>query len=186
MQPSFDLRIRTMQKALEEVIIPAVDKTNSAAIEQANLVAGSLCLLNEQIDYAHWFAEVDIFSHRELLESLVAACEIELDESASKTLKNALAAAGSWNLPLSELEHHCQLLRNLICDLIETICASEKATLVNEVSAIVVAHSESQLSRERAYVSRTNFDVYPDTLKGIGEALAIFREKDYPTAVLEN
>ena len=57
MRPSFDLRLQTMMKAMTEVVLPAVDPDNSAAVEQANLVIGSLNLLTEQVEYAHWFAD---------------------------------------------------------------------------------------------------------------------------------
>ena len=45
MNPSIELRIKTMVRALTEIIIPAIDRDNSLAQEQAGLLIGHLHVL---------------------------------------------------------------------------------------------------------------------------------------------
>ena len=59
MVPTITARLRTMMKAMQEVVLPAVDPHHSIAQEQAKLVLGSLNLILQQIDFAHAFEVVE-------------------------------------------------------------------------------------------------------------------------------
>ena len=62
MQPDYNLRIRSMAKALAETIIPAIDSDNRSALEQAHIVLppcadpitcmGSGCVLAVPVEVA--------------------------------------------------------------------------------------------------------------------------------------
>lgn len=92
-----------MMKALAETIIPAIDATNRAAVEQARILVGSLELLRRQIEDA--FAAPDTGGGR-------------------------------------------------------------------RVQALVLTHGEAQIGRERAFVATAGFDVSPDNLPSIDEAIS--------------
>lgn len=172
MQPGFELRIRTMIKAMTDVVLPAVDPNNRAALDQARLVAGSLDMLIEQIDYAHWYEVADIKSLCALADELGALEALAGQARLRRCAQVAQTLAGRWDQPLSALRETCGELRSAIAEAIEAAFAQQDAPLRDAVERIVLQHSQAQIGRERAFVAKTRFDVYPDTLQALPQALA--------------
>ena len=117
MQPSIDLRLRAMIKAMKESIAPAIDPSNQTALEQAKVVAGSLDLIRQQIDYVHWFEAVDVLAHAALIEALTevdansVSATIQADAAAAKTLP------ARWQCSLATLRVATNALRESIAGL---------------------------------------------------------------------
>jgi hypothetical protein len=76
MQPEYDLRLRSMMKALADTIIPAIDSANRAAAEQAHIVLGSLELLRRQIDYAHCLELSDVRDMAGLIRAVIRETDL--------------------------------------------------------------------------------------------------------------
>lgn len=171
MKPSMELRIKTMIKAVREVVLPAIDGNNSSAIEQAKLVVGSLDLLSDQISYANWFAVSDIYSHIDLLSEILGVSGVSLDESQRATLLRARTIAGRWDCTLESIEMHATYIRDLVCEILDDIYAVQDELMSNIVTNVVVKHSASQISKERAFVAKTNFDVNRQSLMSLDEVM---------------
>jgi hypothetical protein len=73
--PSIDLRIRSMQRALTEVVIPALDPGDALAQEQARLVLGHLHALSTQHRHASRVEARESAALRELARELSAAAD---------------------------------------------------------------------------------------------------------------
>ena len=171
MQPSFDLRIRTMIKAMNEVVIPAVDSDNQAALDQARLVAASLDMLIEQIDYAHWFEIADIQLMNRMISALTEITPTETADLAKAVAVTAMQAASRHEVSLPEIREHTRLLRDRISDLIESVGMLNDPKKLAQANEIILKLSQPQLNRERAFFAKTGFDTSPETLKSIREAL---------------
>jgi hypothetical protein len=171
MQPGFDLRLRTMIKALSETVLPAVDPGNKAALEQTHIVIGSLELLREQIDYAHWYEVVDAKSMARLVESLAGTFADPTTAAAQTVAAETLATAARHDITLTALRDANRNLRDAISAIVEATFVQSDEALRNRVQRLVIDQSEQQITRERAFVARTKFDVFPDTLLGIEESL---------------
>jgi hypothetical protein len=171
MQPGFDLRLRAMAKALSEVVLPAIDPANRAAVEQAGIVLASLELVRQQVDFAHWYEAAELIS----LCGLARGIGEVVEPGAAANLR-AEAAAGlemsrRWDLSLTTLRDASAALRELICGAVENACERADASAQAAVRALVLKHSEEQLGRERAYVAGTRWDIFPDTLQTIEASL---------------
>lgn len=171
MQPSFDLRLRTMIKALSETVLPAIDSSNKAALEQTNIVIGSLELLREQVDFAHWFEVVDAKGMAAMVDTLVAITALPSAAKAREVAAQTLAVAERYDIRLSTLRDANRELRDVISTLIEEAFALDDEGVRKQVQQVVLERSEAQISRERAFVAGTHFDVFPDTLLSIEESL---------------
>ncbi|MFW2828714.1 hypothetical protein [Sphingomonas sp. ID0503] len=171
MQPSFDLRLRSVEKALTETILPAIDPAQSAAVEQLHLVIGSLRVLRDQSDYAHWFEVVEAREMGALARELIDRLPADADEvgGARDVIRAADECAARFDRPLSALREANRALRDALAALIRAALADPSAN--GKLRAQILAHSERQIARERAFVAATGFDCYPDTLRGIEEAL---------------
>lgn len=72
MNPSIDVRLDSMMRAIADFVLPELEK-NSAAAEQAALVLGHLQVLRGQIDCALAFEEYELDASAELAEELLDA-----------------------------------------------------------------------------------------------------------------
>jgi hypothetical protein len=162
-----------MIKAMKESIAPAIDPSNQTALEQAKVVAGSLDLIRQQIDYVHWFEAVDVLAHAALIDAFTevdansVSAAIRADAAAAKTLPVR------WQCSLATLRDANNGLREAIAQLTADFAACEDADVRFRVAGIIIRHEEDQLSRERAFVAPTGFDVFPESLLPLEEVLEI-------------
>ncbi len=92
MNPSIDVRLATMIRAMTDVIMPALDEAPGLASEQAQLVLGHLHVLREQVVYAGRFEELEYRAAVSMGEAFVAATRGDATTSpASRRLEAALA-----------------------------------------------------------------------------------------------
>lgn len=171
MQPGFDLRIRTMIKALSETVMPAVDPASKAAVEQLHIVIGSLELMREQIDYAHWYEVVDGRSLIALAERFAKEAGQPLGAEVDAAMAAVREAVTRHDLTLDEQREANRQLREAVCNAIEGVLGRSDPAAAQRLTATVLDFSEEQIGRERAYVAKTNFEVFPDTLKTIRDSL---------------
>ena len=73
MNPSVELRLRTMMRAMTEVILPAIDPTNSLAQEQARLLLGHLHALALHAAHEGTIDALEETADRALARALLAA-----------------------------------------------------------------------------------------------------------------
>jgi hypothetical protein len=176
MQPSLELRLRAMEKAMAEVVLPSIAADDSAAIEQASLVLGSLRMLRSQVDYVHCYEVLDARAHVQLIQALSDA----LGEQAAAPLAEAAAAAHASLAiindpvrPVYEVRQINAKLRALIAETVSALLKHDAAVVRQKVWDVVLVHSSEQILRERAWVAGTHFDMFPDTLRAIPEALGL-------------
>ena len=172
MQPSFESRITTMIKALSDTVRPAVDGADMAASEQLGIVIASLALLREQIDFGDWFEVAETRSLAALIRALAGLGSFPSAAGALVSATDALALAERHDRRLSTLRTANVGLRAAIHQLMEEAFAVTDAGGQAEVRRLVLAHSAAQVSRERAFVAGTNFDVFPHSLKSIEQCLS--------------
>ncbi|MBR9913011.1 MAG: hypothetical protein GYB33_21940 [Gammaproteobacteria bacterium] len=72
MTPSTQLRLQTMLRALAESITPAIDPTDSLALEQAGLLQGHIQALLEQQGQEHRIDQKEFDALRELAKFLLS------------------------------------------------------------------------------------------------------------------
>ena len=169
MQPTFDLRIRSMVKALTESVLPSLDPDNKAAIEQLNIVIGSLAVLKDQVDYVHWFEFVETSEMASLAAHIAGMLGGQSDDLAKRAAE-AAKRANEPASPLSERQSGNVDLREALVRLIEAGLASDTAT-AEAVRAAVMDHSERQIGRERAFIAGTKLEVFADNFVPIRESL---------------
>jgi hypothetical protein len=170
MQPGFDLRIRSMIKALSETVLPAVDPANKSAIEQLHITLGSLALLREQVDYAHAFEMADL---RDMTAILAALPELagSVSDQTRQVVAKAEALANGAPTSLTRLQDANCALRAAIAEEIAAAYLHLGDGAAARLERWLLQHGQGQISRERAFVAGTGFDVFPESLRTLGELL---------------
>ena len=171
MQPGFDLRLRTMMKALAEVVLPAIEGSNRMAQEQAKLVLGSLEVIRQQVDHAHWYEAAELVSLCNLAGDLAAVKGFDAGAGLDELRKAGGALVARWDVSLPELREASVRLRDAISEAVERAGAGNRADVSHAVSQLVMVHAEGQIGRERAFIAGTRWDTYPDTLRSIEDSL---------------
>lgn len=94
MQPTMDLRLKSMSRSLESVVLPAIDSENALAITQAHVIMAHIGVIRHLLDH---LPEYDRLEHRTelaLARHLAAAAEGgSAVEAAISAVRDRIAAA---------------------------------------------------------------------------------------------
>lgn len=171
MQPSIEMRLRTMMKALSEVVMPAIDPTNRMALEQAGVVLGSMDMLREQIDFAHWYETVDLKSLCRLAAEMGAVSGLKPHPALAVARDAARPLMSRSDVTLTTLRNAAVALREAISLCIEVAGEQNQPEVQKAIQRLVLDHSREQIGRERAYVAGTKWDGFPESLQTIQDSL---------------
>ena len=156
MNPSIELRIKTMIRALTEVIIPAVDPNNSLAQEQAGLLVGHLNVLLQHQERERIMFEVEHEALIRLAAALIEASSGGDDTlSATSRLKKLVG-----NADTDTLSH---AIESLVIDAGVDGSDAFKRTC----ETLVVQHARDETLRARVWFKAMGFDHDPDALPDI-------------------
>lgn len=161
MNPSTDLRIRSMMRSMTEVILPAIPAENSLATEQAQLLLGQLAVMLEQKGLEPAMVLREKRSLIDLADSL-----LEASDGGEKTAKAAKALLAIKDK--SSVEALSFAIEELL--LASGIDGSEAFKEASH--RLVLEHSSITNELNRAWYKGMNFDANPDSLPSIDELVA--------------
>lgn len=160
MNPSVELRIRSMMRALTEVVLPAVDPHNALAQEQARLLLGHLhALALHHRDESTLDALSDA-----ALETLARAL---LGDSVGGAHTQAAAHAVRQALPAAD----ARALSRAVEELIVAAGIDGDADFQASSAALVLTHARTETWRGRTWFKAMNFDARPEQLPSIEHLL---------------
>jgi hypothetical protein len=177
MQTRPDLQIKSILKAMNDVVLPAVDPDNKLAQEQVRLCMGLLGLMARQLPLQFRFdcdelARLTAFSAelRRVAGGGVQTREAlaNLDEATGKAsglLERARVA------PV-EIEQAVRAMREATGALISSVFRDGDANAQDRVQKATLAMSREQLLRERAWVITQGWEPDPKAVPPIEELLA--------------
>lgn len=161
MNPSPQVRLDSMMKALTDVILPAIPAVSELAVEQAQLLLGHLAILRSQIDFLGEFEDTELRAARTLANALCAVAEGSRCTEAAAADLARLGANGTLDETLMALE-------SLILAAAEDGTPEFKAQL----RRLVIRHGRIMADLNRSAFAGTQFEVAPDSLPSLPEALA--------------
>lgn len=170
------LQIQVMIKAMDQVVVPAIDPGNKIAQEQAGLVLEALRVLQDRLPIWRRYVcdELDrlVCAVAEIREcggiGQSDALQVLMDASANGKILLASPIADA-----SEIEDAAITLRNAIGQLMSENDTPENPVHRSELGKIVLRVSGTQLARERAWLSGFGFESDPSKIAPIEEQLGI-------------
>ena len=161
MNPSLALRLGSMAKAMEDVIIPALRNEDGIALEQAGIVLAHLRMAAEQEPYADAYEQLCLND----VESVVLA--LVKDASAAFRCLPAFALLES-KLSASDEGRYAALAGEL-----ETLVRQAHETGIFSFSSpelkLILQFSQRQADRDRAWFATAGFDWNRETLPSLPE-----------------
>ncbi|MBI2799284.1 MAG: hypothetical protein HYX63_03190 [Gammaproteobacteria bacterium] len=163
MNPSIDLRLRSMMRAITEVIMPAVDPQNSLAQEQIRLLLGHLHALSLQVTHAPRLAAIELNELQQLARELLTHAVGGPATQRAAARVTALVGGSDH----AALAHAVEAL---------LIASGEDggAEFKNDAETRVLAFSRAEVLRGRAWFKAMGFDTNPERLPDIPTLLAAY------------
>lgn len=145
--------LRSAARAMEEVVLPAIDAHHPLAREQAGLVLRFLQLFEQRVDYAYQRNRLELRNACDLARSLMQP-PFDVSAAISRQLADALATGeallGNASARPSQLQHTATQIAGLVTALIRTLDAVQPA-LAGEVEQRVLDHAGPWLAAQRAW-----------------------------------
>jgi hypothetical protein len=157
------VRIRSLIRAMQDVIIPSIAPDAQLAIEQAHLVCRHLELMLTQADYAYRLQHAELAHFASMLRDLVACLPDEARVSADAAEVEELLRRAN---PIAHLAvPDGGTLSGLTKEVREAVdqtlrrALSEGGTVGGRASRLVLDYAQRQILRERVAVKTTGFDL---------------------------
>lgn len=178
MVPDTCLRLRTVLKALDDIITPALPGEAGFAHEQLALIKKSVQLVIDQIPQEYAFMVRDAQDHL----ALAGGISLHLTPgSAWHTRITGSSAQVQNHLPatvpdVGALEQELRTLKQDLEDAVNELCHSLQGAELAAIEQLVLDHSANRIVMERAWTIGTGFETDPAAIPPIAELLG----KAYP------
>jgi hypothetical protein len=164
-----DNALRAAIKALSEVVAPAVDPTDSQAVQQLRLVIDSLDFLRQRLEYLHDRERFDVRHH-------LAVASAVVEDADADALRDAIASAeGVYGRPearTAELRAASAALaaelRNLVRDV-----ADADPSVRSRVERRILGGTRERIEADRAWHAPQGFDPDPGSTQPLEAALGL-------------
>lgn len=178
-----ELQLESMMKAMEDIVLPAVDPDNRLAQEQARLVIATLRLVAQRGPLAWHFERDELARYVALAKQLDERANAGdakdgavLDDLRAATRHGADVLDRARAAP-AELEQASYVLRARVGALVEWARENADGDQYAQVARAVLDNAEVELERERALVIDIGFEPDPEDLpRPIAEQLGLGRE----------
>ncbi len=172
MVPDASLRLKTVLKALDDVIGPALPDDAVLAQEQLSLARRSIELAIEQIPLELAYIVTDARDDRELARALLPMLD-PADPEAGELERSVAASEAALPADPPDIRRIREGWRGLKVALENAVTRLGKgrdAQARSDLARTVLAYSERRNIRERAWVAATGFDPAPDKLPNLEQA----------------
>ena len=173
MVPDTCLRLRTVLKALDDIVTPALPSDAGFAHEQLGMIKKSLQLAIDQIPHEYAFMVQDARDHLALAGQLSpyiapgSALQLRLGESFREL--EATLPAFRPNIPV--LEQSLRALKQDVEDIVNELCRDRQAEELGAIERLVLDHSARRVMMERAWTIATGFETDPSAIPPIADLL---------------
>lgn len=177
MLPDMSLRLQTMVRAMQDVIVPAISKNDALAREQAFIVLGSLNIIAEQVSLVVDATIVEIIATTKLLEDLAdigecgSAVRQAIKESRSVAAEGTAIAALSFPAQ-ARLKALLKELRERADAIVEAAMTDGSKEVRLTTQEAVLAYAGPQILRWRSANRTAGFEADPDSIPPLGNLLA--------------
>ena len=170
MMPSIELRLKTMAKAMQEVILPAIAPGNDLAREQAQLLIAHLALIGQHWQHADAYDALALDAVKDLAERLVKSAEGgEQTTSAAAALARCLESCLDAE---TDAATQRAAIAAAIDHLVNVSGLDGNTRFRDTLFKAIVAHGALQAWRDRVWFAGSGMDPESANLVSIEQMLA--------------
>jgi len=172
------LRLKSMEKAMADVIIPALEGSNALAVEQAYFVLFHIRLIATQFDKDLHFKLAELREiatcARELIEAFPPSTTGAAGAAVARTreLLGSSATARSLQVPSrgEVIAMICEL-KGAVDVLLRSALAGTDRALAGAATQITIRYSERDVTRRRVWVKDAGYDLEAASLPSLEQVL---------------
>jgi len=177
MQLRTDVQLKSMSKAMLDVVIPAIDPSNSLAVEQAQLVLGMLRLMQHQAPLQYQFDRDELARSVALMSKLHSLSSQDASLATLRCqfqtqLNDANVALEGSRIDPAELCDTVRDCRYMIGAMVREAGQTAAPETTLRIEQAVLEYSKQQLLRDRALVVLQGWEPEPDAVPSIESLLA--------------
>lgn len=177
MQMRPQLQIKSMIKAMSDVVLPAIDADNKLAQEQGRLVIGMLSLLAKQLPLQFQFDRDELLRLIALAETLYTLAKGGPQVSACVEKMSAAVSAARLALRQSEsgpngIETALRGLKETTSMVVRAAYIDGNGAAIEKIQEAVLSSSKEQLLRDRAWVLMQGWEPDPEAIPKIESLIA--------------
>jgi len=171
--PDTCLRLRTVLKALDDIVTPALPAEAAFAHEQLALIRKSVELAIAQIPHEYAFMARDAQDHLALAGALAAYLGPDSPHRPRlAATAAAVAAVAPADMPRTQLlEQRLRALKQDLEDAVDQLCTSLAPSELAAVQQLVLDHSARRIELERAWTVATGFERDPGAIPAVTDLL---------------
>jgi hypothetical protein len=169
MNPSTDLRLATMIRAMSDVVIPSLGEGHGLAAEQAQLVLAHLHVLRDQVDYAAEFERRELRAASALGHALVSGREGGSGTAAARTRLQAVLAMEAGEHP-AQMRERAEAIRAAVEELIRA-SQDDSDEVKARVRSVVIVHERMAANDHRAWFAAMGWESGESRLPSIPQLL---------------
>jgi hypothetical protein len=172
MTPDIPMRLGTIARALQQVVIPALPADQVLAIEQATLCLGHLGIIGQQLDHVADYEAVCLVDMTDLAEQLVgASAGGSRTQAATEALREVIARADASPGSAATPKDRRNALAAAIDQLIRAGGVDGEPAFLAASRRLVLEHGTRQSYRDRAWFRASGLDPDRASLPSIPELL---------------
>ena len=168
MTPNPVIRLTSVVQTLEHVVFPAVDQSNSLAIEQCGLVLAQLRMMIGHLPWIGAYHQLCFEDIAATAEALPAGAGGPVTTSAAAALAEALASARAQGDPLIGFHQ----IGTAVDTLLRAVASDGAPDYRRTVERTIFAYSQRQSLRARSWFREAGFDPAPASVPDYAEMIA--------------
>ena len=174
MAPDIGTMVATMLRALEEVVLPAIDSANKPATQQARLCILNLKMIAAQHDKTYHLAVTELQLFAKLLRDLQVAASDAIEPILQKELDVAIKnELNTLRIPSTGLvESTTRSYREIADAVLESPGVLAHQELRRRIAEVVMKHCAKETLMRRAWNAPSGFESDPGALPSLDEVIA--------------
>lgn len=169
MTPNPSIRLTSVMQTLEQVVFPAVEPSNSLAVEQCGVITAQLKMLLQHLPVIDTYHRLCLAELERSIANLPPVNGGSLTTEAASSLNQCLEEAESDNRPAESFHK----LGFALEDLIRAAAIDGEPAYKKMVNAEVLEFAKGQSLRERVWFKDSGFDPRPEELPSLNTLLGI-------------
>lgn len=164
MNQSFDMQLQVVQRALSEIVLPALGNAEKHVVEQLHLSMAALAFMRARLPMARGFFRAELSGYMDLAGVVRTLLEGHGAETPADLGQLVQAGQAELDRPAAEIEDYQAITRQLREAITGLTTREVDQPYEAALDALIVERSVDQHAQDRFWCLPLGFELRPETL----------------------